>query len=250
MNSRQTSLDRFAIAPRSRTLILGQTGSGKSTLAGVLLKEWVSKGRRLVIFDTKPRWKADYLPNGMSAMYRYRGWTLGEIFPESISVTTWDEWVEARRRLDDRTIIVQTLIGERPDLDLQAEIAVDLFRRAGRQKRPVLFYLDETMDHFHPSTAPIASDDGWIWAQVCRAGRELGVAAMFATQRPRSIPMAMLEEMSQMFLFAISDQNDLKRLWEIGFPRGQTSPDELHQFYLWRKDRKSRVYGPFMLSLV
>jgi len=248
MNSRQTSLERFAIAPRSRTLILGQTGSGKSTLAGVLLKDWVAKNRRLVIFDTKPRWKAEYLPNGMSANLRYRGWTLGEVFPDSISVTSWEEWVEARRRLDERTIIVQTLIGERPDLDLQASIAVDLFRRAGRQKRSILFYLDETMDHFQPSTAPIAAD-GWIWAQVCRAGRELGVAAMFATQRPRSIPMAMLEEMSQMFLFTISDQQDLKRLWEIGFPRGQTSPDELYHFYLWRKDHKSRIYGPFVLSL-
>jgi hypothetical protein len=29
MNNRQTSLERFAIAPRSRTLILGQTGSGE-----------------------------------------------------------------------------------------------------------------------------------------------------------------------------------------------------------------------------
>jgi hypothetical protein len=84
---------------------------------------------------------------------------------------------------------------------------------------------------------------------VCRAGRELGVAGMFATQRPRSIPMAMLEEMSQLFLFSISDENDLKRLWEIGFPRGQTSPNELHQFVLWRKDRKRTVYGPFMLAL-
>jgi hypothetical protein len=183
----------------------------------------------------------------MSANMRYRGWTLGEPFPESISVTTWDEWVEARRRLNERAIIVQTVIGKRPDLDLHAEIAVDLFSRAGRQKRPILFYLDETMDHFHPSTAPIASD-GWIWAQVCRAGRELGVGAVFATQRPRSIPLAILEEMSQMYLFTISDVNDLKRLYEIGFPRGHTPPDELYQFYLWRKDQKTKVYGPFVLQ--
>jgi len=244
----RATLDRIAIPPGSRYLIVGQTGSGKSTLAGVLLTDWVRKGRRLVIFDTKPRWKAEYLANGMSASRRYRGWTLGEPFPNSISVTTWDEWVAARSRLGERTIIVQTLIGEPTDLDLHAAVAVDVWRTAGRVRTPTLYYLDETMDHFRPGTTPWAQE-GWIWSQVCRAGRELGVAACFSTQRPTSIPLSILQETTQLALFSISDNRDMRRLWEIGFPRGRESPERLHEFVLWRSIDKRRVWGPFRLDL-
>jgi len=121
------AIDLMAISPSSRHLIAGQTNSGKSTIAGELLTDWVRKGRRLVIFDTKPRWKAEYLPNGMSASRRYRGWTLGEPFLNSISVC-----------------------------EFHAAVAVDVWRTADIMHTPTLFYSNKTM--------PQAQE--WIWAQV------------------------------------------------------------------------------------
>jgi len=123
----RATLDRIAIPPGSRYLIVGQTGSGKSTLAGVLLTDWVRKGRRLVMFDAKPRWKAEFLPNGMPASRRYRGWTLGEPFLNYISVC-----------------------------EFHAAVAVDVWRTANIMHTPTLFYSNKTM--------PQAQE--WIWAQV------------------------------------------------------------------------------------
>ena len=210
---------------------------------------WLEKpNRRLVIFDTKPRWRAEYLVTGISSKSRYKGWRHGDVFPNSVSITTLNEWNQLKNWRTNPVVIVQTLPGEEPDLDLQAQIAIDLYRSMVSSKDDLLIYLDETMDHFRPSATPV-SRSGWIWQQICRNGRELGIGAIFASQRPKQIPISILEEMTFLFLFYIKDDEDIKRLYRMGFPRNYGAPERLKEFYYWRANEKRKVWGPYILNL-
>ncbi|MEM3846642.1 MAG: hypothetical protein QXU98_13185 [Candidatus Parvarchaeota archaeon] len=228
---------------------MGGSGAGKSTLSLYLMRMWLAKpNRKLVIFDTKPRWRAQWLPSGRSATSRYKGWRHGDVFPDSISVTTMHEWEIAKRNWRPQPVIVQPDLGDEADLELQATIAWDIYRSMPRDKSDVMIYVDETMDHFNVSTHPKVRA-GSVWAQICRGGRELGLSALYATQRPAQIPLSILQEMSFLWLFYIKDDEDVKRLYRMGFPRTAHPPERLHEFLYWRALEKRVVWGPYTLDI-
>jgi hypothetical protein len=207
---------------------------------------WLAKpNRRLIIVDSKPRFKAERLPGGLSAKPRYKGWTLGEQVAGSVSITSEREWEMARRA---RIRVVQNRIDEPPNRDFLAWTAVETFRAAPKEKDPVLVYVDEAMDHFR-SSSPVSREYGWVWEALARNGRELGIAAMFATQRPKRISLSILEEIDYLFVFALRDTLDRKRLYEVGLPRNFIFPDQKHTFTYWRAAEPTKCYGPYQLAL-
>jgi DNA helicase HerA-like ATPase len=243
---KQLSIRSFAIPPASRALLVGGTGTGKSTLASYLMRQWLARSnRRLIIIDSKPRFKAEKLPGGLSAKPRYRGWTLGEEIAGSVSITSEREWEAARRA---RIRIVQNRIDEPPDRSFLAWAAVEAFRAAPKEKDPLLVYVDEAMDHFR-SSSPVSREHGWIWEALARNGRELNIAAMFATQRPKRISLSLLDEVDFLFCFALRDTLDRKRLYEVGLPRDFIFPAQKHVFTYWRASEPTRCYGPYQLAL-
>lgn len=212
-------------------------------MAKELMLIWLEQKRRLVILDSKPRWRGEILTNSLPAKRLYRGMNHGDVLAGSVVVRNMDEFIAAWKYHPERPIIVQSDI----DMDLHAAAATYVYEASKKEKRPVLIYIDETMDHFYPSGQPISTKLGRIYGRICRSGRELGLAALFASQRTKSIPVSIMEEMSYLFLFEIDFDQDLARLKEMGIKGDIPSPKD-HSFFYYRRAEK-KFYGPFKLKV-
>jgi hypothetical protein len=94
------------------------------------------------------------------------------------------------------------------------------------------------MDFFVPTGNARYSD---IVQKLVRAGREKGIASLLGVQRPKTINVQVMSECNVLYLFRINFQEDIKRLWEMGFPHNVMPPTENHVFRFFR-DRKVFPY--------
>lgn len=240
------SFDQISLRERERAFLLGGTGAGKTTLEELLIADFYTRypTSRILILDSKPRFRAEYLPNGLSAKRHFRRWKPGPAIPGSVLVRDGEE-MEAAWQLGARIVVCQcSTMAERPLL----VGAADRFYNDSSYKTPQLLCVDETCDFFQVNGSPIAgSSDSLI--RVARAGRELGTAGLYCTQRARSIPSSIIEELSQLYLFYLDGDNDLKRCVEMGAPKWIQPPTEPYEFMFWTKRDRQRVYGPFSVAL-
>jgi hypothetical protein len=237
-----------------RMMILGATGTGKSTLAEAMMADALRRYRdlRILILDSKPRFRAVWETNGLSAAPRYRRWAHGTApMPDSIALPTddpagalGDAW-----RFDGRVAIAQAPKGA-DDTETLYELlrAASAFFDQARADRPQLLYVDEVMDFFYMNGSPIGKDMTIL--QTVRAGRELGIGLMAATQRPRGIPAQLLQESNSMALFWLRNTDDLDRLQDFSLPHGeQLMPRRNNRtFYFYDHERPSRA-GTYKLVL-
>lgn len=224
-----------------RGIIVGRAGSGKSTLAGALIEQFhrdycldVARrdmGRVLVI-DTKPRWRGTQLVNGGSTRRHYKGFVRGDKLPHSVVLTDEDQWGLAF----DVDISDRLVIAQRFDLSFRDLIAwqvrnIERFFDTQDYRYPSLLYIDEGMDFFGPTGIAREGDA----VQRCyRAGREKGLATLMGVQRPKSLNLQCLTESNVLYLFAINYEADVKRLNEMGFPLGVGAPRDNHKFLYYR----------------
>ncbi len=234
-----------------RGIIIGRAGSGKSTLAAALIEQFVNdyitnaddehKGRVLVI-DTKPRWRGTRLVNGGSTRRHYKGFVKGDRLPNSVVLTNEDQWGMAF----DPNISGRLVIAQRMDLDSFPELIrwhvglIDKFFRTQDWRYPSLLYVDEGMDFFS-ATGTARTGDA---IQRCfRAGREKGLASLIGVQRPKCINLQCLTESNVGYFFAVNYTDDVKRLQEMGFPPSVPLPDENHKFLYYRD---GKVYSRYL----
>jgi len=246
----ELSFDQISMRERERALLLGGTGSGKTTLETLLLSDFYTryKTARILILDSKPRYRADFLVTGISAKRRYRHWTPvskggDPALPGSVVIDSPNDLDLAWRQ--SRIVIAQCdHAAERWRLVECAE----KFYNSARHTRPQLLCVDETADFFHINGSPIAgSTDALV--RIARSGRERGTAALYCSQRARSLPSSIIEEMSQLYLFVLDGVADLKRCYEMGAPTELQPPPREHEFYLWTKRERRKVFGPFTIDL-
>lgn len=233
-----------------RGIIVGRSGSGKSTLAASLIAQFhkdycldvrrPDMGRVLVI-DTKPRWRGVQLVNGGSTRHHYKGFVKGDRLANSVVMTNDDQWGMAfDPNISDRLVIAQ-----RMDLDFRALIRwqvdnVARFLATQDSRYPSLLYVDEGMDFFGPTG--VAREGEAI--QLCyRTGREKGLASLIGVQRPKTISLQCLTESNVGYFFAINFLEDVKRLREMGFPPAVPMPEENHKFLYYRD---GKVYSKYL----
>jgi len=101
-------------------------------------------------------------------------------------------------------------------------------------KQPSLLFVDEGLDFFGPSGNAI---QGNIIQRSVRAGGEKGMSTLIGLQRPKTVSMQVLTESNILYLFHLRYEQDIKRLYEMGFPDGVWSPDAKRDF-LFFKDNK------------
>ena len=119
---------------------------------------------------------------------------------------------------------------------------------AGYGEDPKIMSLLFPFDFFHVNGSPIGgTSDALI--RVARAGRERGTAGLYCTQRARSIPSSIIEELSQLYLFTLDGRSDLKRCVEMGAPEWIEPPEREYEFMLWTKRHRKQVFGPFRVDL-
>jgi hypothetical protein len=226
--------------PADRGALIGANGTGKSTLAAYVLHHFRQENphARICVFDTKPRWRAEYLSNGGSPRSYYKAFAPGDKIPGSMSLQRMRDWdlVWDPDVNPSQTVIVQNInVPHRFNVGFQT-LVLEKFFATQRANRPSLAYLDEGMDFFTTSSSAYGSD---IVQRCFRAGREKNLATLIGAQRPKQINAQVLTETSWLSLFRINFAEDVRRLHEMGFPRNVGPPtyDQPHAFRLWREGR-------------
>lgn len=242
-------LGRIAVRQRERACVIGGVGTGKSTLIEALIVDYWQRYERqhgrILILDSKPRFKAEYEPDGWRTKRRYRHWDHGAFVPGSVLVTNPTD-MESAWDTGHRIVIAQaTNIRDIPALVQCTE----LFFEQSRARRPQLLVVDETSDFFHTNTARMGGTDSLL--RTARAGRERGLGGIFGMQRTKGVPPQLLEEMTRLYLFRVDYTTDVNRLTEMGAPRTvvRDMPRVKHRFMYWTKDEYSKLYGPYTLTL-
>lgn len=239
-------LAQISLRRNERALIVGGVESGKSTLADALRADFTNRYRRLkvrvLIVDTKPRYRAEFLANGLSAARRYKKWAHGPVIPGSVVADTPQQMLKAFDR-GVTTVIIQS--ESSTDLDRLMQ-CIKAFLRTSKANRPQLAQIDETLDWFHSNGMPRGGDDSII--QLGRAGRERGTAVEYCAQGTIGLNRTLVSELKRLYALRLDNEDDVKRLRKMGAPEFPP-PTEPHTFWYWTKDDFYRIWGPYKLSL-
>lgn len=230
-------LSPIGMRPGDRGALIGASNTGKSTLAAYVLHHFRKENphARILVLDTKPRWRAQYLANGGSPKRYYSRLAAGDKIPGSVSLQQMRDWniVWDADTNPSQTVVVQNLnVPHSMNVLFQTRV-LERFFATQKANRPSLAYLDEGMDFFTASSSARGTD---IVQRCFRAGRELNLATLLGTQRPRQINLQVLTETSWLALFRINFEEDVKHLHNMGFPRDVGAPtyDQPHAFRLWK----------------
>jgi hypothetical protein len=208
-------------------LCTGMTESGKSTLVEKLVEMWLEEygqRARVLILDSKPRFRVRWRLDGYPADFKYRDWAKDHgsaPMPESVLLDL-DHPVTALKRIwggrvpvphgeSTRVAVAQGTLAHVPYLARAAAAAYNM-AKAGKE---TLVVPDEFSD-FYGTTGVAPRGDPLL--QIIRAGREKHVSFLAGSQRPRAIPKSALTEMTSSAIFALAYEKDLEHLQELGFP--------------------------------
>jgi hypothetical protein len=224
-----------------RGILIGANGTGKSTLANYLLAEFRRDypDARILVMDTKPRWRAERLADGTSPRRMYRPLAEGDSIPGAVSLQRESDWSIAwdRDANPSQTVIAQDM-ELRPAQVIQVQTRViERFFKTQRASRPSLLYVDEGHDYFNSNAQARGSSD--IVQRCYRAGRERGLASLIGFQRPVGFNLQCLTEANYCALFRINNESDVRKMYEMGWPKTEGPPTyaEPHVFKLWRSGR-------------
>lgn len=245
MAQQPISLDAISLRKGERGLLIGGTGSGKSSLATPIIEDFHDRydNSRILVLDTKPRFRAEWELTGVSTKWRYRRMDHGTTLPGSVVVHEPTD-LDSAWRLGHRIAIAQTDAGT----DLARLCAITRrFIAQARSSRPQLLNVDEMLDFYGPTGAPRAGTGNEL-VIANRAGRERGLSVLDAAQRLKGFPVQILETMSKLYLFRLDFLSDATRLAECGAPPHMQPPTEDWLFYYWTKLARTDIFGPYRLA--
>lgn len=190
-------LPRFMAAWRSNTAgqaehvtIEGPTGQGKSVLGLTLIDQRAeARGSHVVVFATKPT------DRELLALGRQPGWHIIRRWPPSYGQDRVIFWPPFGKVGDHRRRHAQVF----------REALEAIFHERGR-----VLYIDEA--------AYLADDLGLadLMTSCWQMGRSQNLIMVAGTQRPVKVPRAMWSEATWLFAFRTTDEDELRRVSEIG----------------------------------
>lgn len=244
-------MNDIAMHAADRGILIGANGTGKSTLAEFVVRHFRNEypDARIAILDTKPRWRAEWTPDGRRANRLYKRLAKGDTIPGSMHLSKPMDWplVWDKDTNPSQSVIVQRLHGSLAD-NIRFQVGfLEKFFATQDARRPSLVYLDEGMDFFSASSSARGGSD--IVQRCFRAGRERNLATLIGVQRPISINIQCLTETSWCALFRINYRSDVKRLYEMGWPHDTGPPTyaevRTHGQGLFRLWRDGQDIAPF-----
>lgn len=232
-------IGQISLRKAERGLLIGGTEAGKSTLADILRQDFLHRyarvGGRALIVDTKPRYRGEFLINGMSARRRYKRWDHGPVVRGSMVV---DEPGQLRSawKFGTNTVIAQC--ESRQDLPRVTAI-VNAFFADSRSGRPQLVQFDEVLDFYHSNGMARGGDD--TADRSARAMRERGTASLYCSQRTYGLSSSLLENMTRGYFMVLDSKRDGKRIQEMGAPDFEW-PEDPYEFKYWTKHDRRRIW--------
>jgi hypothetical protein len=220
-------------------LLLGRTRSGKTTLKDRLREIWLqththkSKRARALIVDSKPRYRAQWTPQGFSASRFYRKWKEdpeGKAYvPGSVRIPLDGHWkasMDLAWRMGANTCIIQ---GKLQDWDAMLDCVRVFYEEYSARSGPRMIDVDELADFFEVKKI------GGIFWQALRSGGELDVSVLAGSQRPAFITKATLTESDRLYVFELDNEDDVKSLVRQAGYRPGLVPERPHEFIYYDK---------------
>lgn len=251
--SQPSPLTRLLPWPGGHGMIFGTTGSGKSTLNDHLIIETsrTMPDARILIIDSKRRYKASHDLNGRKAERHYRSMRGGAFIPNSLRLPLFAsprDLKQAWELAPGNIIIAQT--DKAYQYGWLNAMVMAHYEHANKK-----FWNLVSVDEMLALTQNRANALGVKTIAIC--GRERGVFLLGCSQRPKWIPIEVMSEMSNCYLFNINFHDDVLRLADMGFPRFIAGPDGEkrpllpppfdHSFWMW--DGRKRGLARLKLSL-
>jgi hypothetical protein len=196
---------RILLRSNERVFLCGKTGSGKTYAAHKICR----KLRRLVVLDPKAR-----------------------IDSEEWNLRPWDR--EARTLLANGEPI-RTLV--RAPIGPGAEEEWDRAYLAVLNAGNATLYIDEVYGVIEGRPSPYLVA---IWTR----GRELGIGAYAASQRPAWVPIVMMSEAEHFFIFRLTVGDDRRRVAEFLGPDAMEVIRDEHGFLYSRAEWDAPAYFP------
>lgn len=186
----QTAWPENAGGKAQHVTLVGPTSQGKSTLALRLIERRAElRDSHVVIFATKPRDRA------LSALGRKADWHIVRRWPPSYGqerVIFWPPFGDVKSVTSRHR-------------DVMGDVLADVFHEGNR-----VVYFDEAYY--------MADDLGQeaIMRKMWQMGRSQNLVVVAGTQRPVAVPRPMFSECSWFFAFRTSDEDELRRVGELG----------------------------------
>ncbi len=197
-------------APDERLLVVGKTGSGKTELIRQCLRQ-IAPGEVIIVFDSKPEWKA-------------RRW----FDPRRIRRTPATDPLAEAVYLPARVPLKQLTPGiyvYRPEYPEYADPRNDKILLAALRRGKCTVVIDELTDFARGSYALPSL------GKVIRQGRAKRVRMLIGTQRPGAIPLIALTEANKVCCFRLQSEGDRKRMAQWIDPAMRVLPSAKHAFW-------------------
>lgn len=233
-----------------RHLIFGRSRTGKSAL-----QEWearcISEIRpeaMQLLVDTKPRFRAEterspLNPRGrVSAAYRYKDWSKGPVVPNSVVVDMNSP--HPFRGLWTRPGEIAILqSGDATDWHRMLILLTGFVRAQikGRERRLIV---DEILDFYNRQSMGILPKYD-VFYRMARAGGERAIGMSLGAQRVHGIPPLIIGQMSQLTLFHLANDGDMKYLRDYGIMDAE-SPKGDYVFWHYKVQPGGMVSAPFI----
>lgn len=222
--------------------MIGASRSGKSVLIDHLIRWYVqgSRKRRVLVADTKPRFRAEETPHGFSASRYYKNWAPAPVTPGSVRLDLGKN--KPLKGIWQRYTIAMAQVDALESVPLVQDTIRQFFDEANVRDHDQLVVVDEMGDFYLPNGYPRGGRDEITRTQ--RAGGELGIGTLLASQRAKGIPIQALSEAGVVILFQQNFTKELDRLRECGYPGGIAAPtaaDPKGTFLFWRRGMPAPV---------
>lgn len=192
----------------SRSVFVGQTGSGKTTLAREALCR-IPAYKYVVVYDVKGQMKPKDWP--------------GFKFVESFDVLRKTADLKINGSLAFPKLVFQPNVYEIPDANDLTH--ADIFFKWIYYRKNTVLYVDEVYGVTGPRLIP------FHLKAILTRGRERGITAMMATQRPAEIPQFVLSESENYFVFRLQMPQDKRRIRDIkGIPEAAIESLDNYEF--------------------
>lgn len=252
-----TDFDDLIPGRAERTLIYGGTRSGKSSIADILSRAMKEQRPDLMmlVFDTKPRFRAHYVAWGPNYRFRrkaqdlYKSWDAGPIYPNSVimplDIDLTDKDCFKNFWKEGEIVILQS--GDARDRPRMLEIARKFVNmNAGGRERCI--WVNEGMDFYQRNSLGVVANNDVI-LDAARAGGERGIGVLFEAHRPYGIPPLLNTLTSRVFLLHLRFKRDMHYLYDIGIPEEDEMPEGDYIFHMYTVQPGGTVSRPVVARM-